>query len=184
KPGSVRVPIAHPEKLIEEVGKVSGELSPKGQNRTPLFTDKGRFSIRCASCAYSSCTGGVNGCLQPYYNNVPLKNTGTGSLSGGLYCAAFAADYFLLKKGVTEEENFEMGKFIDQLGLNCWEIYEGTNWFLQNCQNDGKLSTLMGEKVALNPNGPAVYPKTDWNTGMPTDLAVKWIKGITYREGE
>jgi hypothetical protein len=90
----------------------------------------------------------------------------------------------LLKKGVTEEENFEMGKFIDQLGLNCWEIYEGTNWFIQNCQNDGKLSTLMGEKVVLNPNGPAVYPKTDWNTGMPTDLAVKWIKGITYREGE
>ncbi len=184
KPGSVRVPIASPEKLIAEVRKVSGELSPKGQNRQPLFTDRGSFSIRCASCAYSGCTGAVNGCLQPYFNNVPKKNTGTGSLSGGLYCAAFAADYFLLKKGITEAENFEMGKFIDTLGLNCWEIFEGTNWFIQTCQNDGRLDSLMGEKVTLNPNGPAVYPKTDWNTGMPTDLAVKWIRGIAYRQGE
>jgi aldehyde:ferredoxin oxidoreductase len=184
KPGSVRVPIAHPEKLIEEVKKVSGELSPKGQNRTTLFTDRGRYSIRCASCAYSGCTGGVNMCLQPFYNDVPLKHTGTGNLSGGLFCAGSAADYFLLKKGATPEENFEMGKIIDQLGLNCWEIFEGTNWFIQNCQNDGKLPTLMGETVVLNKKGPAVYPKTDWNSEMPADLAVKWIKGITFREGE
>ena len=184
KPGSVKVPIAHPEKLIEEVKKVSGELSPKGQNRTPLFTDRGRYSIRCASCAYSGCTGSVNMCLQPFYNGVPLKHTGTGNLSGGLFCAGGAADYFLLKKGATPEENFEMGKIIDQLGLNCWEIFEGTNWFIQNCQNDGKVPTLMGEKVVLNKNGPAVYPKTDWNSEMPAALAVKWIKGISFREGE
>jgi aldehyde:ferredoxin oxidoreductase len=184
KPGSVRVPIAHPEKLIEEVGKVSGELSPKGQNRTPLFTDKGRFSIRCASCAYSGCTGSVNGCLPPFYNNVTLKHTGYGSMSGGMYCAGGAADYFLLKKGTTPEENFEIGKLLDQLGLNVWEAFEGMNWFFQNCQNDGKLPIIMGEAVELNKKGPAVYPKTDWNSEMPIDLVVKWLRGVALREGE
>ncbi len=184
KPGSVRVPIAHPDKLLEEVKKVSAEISPKGQDRTPLFTDKGRYTIRRVSCAYSGCTGGALGCLPRYFNGVPLKYTGYGSMSGSIYCAGAAASHFLLRNGYSEEVNFEICKLTDQLGLNAWEAYVGMDWFFQNCQNAGKLSKIMGEAVELNKNGPAVYPKTGSSAGFTAELAVKWLRGVAFREGE
>lgn len=184
QPGSVRVPVANPAKLLKEVKRISGELSPKGQNRSPLTTDEGRYTTRRASCAYSGCTGGVNGCLPEYFDRVPLKYTGYGSMSGSIYCAGGAANYFLLKEGYSKEVNFEVSKLLDQLGLNSWEAFVGLNWFMQNSYNDGKLSKLMGEKLELDANGPAVYPKTGVSSGFNAELAVKLLRGVAFREGE
>ncbi len=184
KPGSVRIPVAHPDKLLEEVKKISGELSPAGQNRNPLSQDMGRYSTRRASCAYAGCTGGVNGCLPAYYSGVPMKYTGYGSMSGSIYCAGGAANYFMLKDGYSPEVNFEISKLLDQLGLNSWEAFVGMNWFIQNCFNAGKLTRLMGETLELSRNGPAVYPKTGVTAGFSAELAVKLLRGVAYREGE
>jgi len=178
KPGTHKIPIADPDKLLEEVVKVSAEMSPTGQNSVPLVGDADRFTTRRQSCAWSGCTGGVAGCLPTVSNNVPLKYIGDGSISGIKYCVGGCAPWLTDNDWGNAERNFELNKLCDMLGVNCWEAFAGMNWFLQNCYNAGKLTTLMGESANLNPDGPNVYPKTAPHAGMSNELAVKWIRGV------
>jgi len=51
------------------------------------------------------------------------------------------------------ERNLEIAKLCDMLGFEPLEAFAGVNWFMMNCQNSGKLPTILGEKVELNRNG-------------------------------
>jgi aldehyde:ferredoxin oxidoreductase len=184
KPGSKKVLIANPKKLIEEVKKISYELSPTGQNRVPLFQDFKRYRKRLSSCGFAACTGGIAGCLPPYTDKSPMHYTGDGSISGDKYCVGNCAPWLLNGDWGAEELNFEIAKLCDQLGLNHWEAFAGMNWFIQNCYNAGKLTTLLGETIELNKNGPAVYPKTEYHAGFSPELAVKFLRAVAYRQGE
>jgi aldehyde:ferredoxin oxidoreductase len=195
KPGSVKVKVANPQKLLEEVKKVSAEICPAGQHKRPIGGDdlpfsttkeKGRYGVRHQSCAYSGCTGGANSTwdLPRYYSKVPLKYTGTGTVSGVMYCVGNCAPWLLNDDWGNTEVNVEFNKLCDQLGLNVWEMFAGMGWFWQHCQNEGKLPEIMGEKIELNKNGPAVYPKKDRWVGVQPEFAVKFIRAVAYREGE
>jgi aldehyde:ferredoxin oxidoreductase len=195
KPGSRKVKIANPEKLIKEVVKVSAEISPAGQTKIPVVghdipfsatKGKGRYGVRHQSCAYSACTGGGNVTwdLPRYFSKVPMKYTGDGSISGVMYCVGNCSPWLLNNDWGNTELGVEMNKLCDQLGLNVWEMFAGMAWFWQNCQNDGKLPRILGEKIELNRNGPGVYPKTDQHADVPPEFAVKFIRAVAYREGE
>jgi aldehyde:ferredoxin oxidoreductase len=184
KPGTVRVPVAHPEKLIAEVVKVTKELSPLEQAKGKLTGEQGSYTTRRQSCAWSSCTGGVAGCLPTYYNKIPQKVTGFDTVSGVIYCVGGGGRNMTSGNPENRDPNREIAKLCDALGLNHWEAFAGMNWFMQNCQNAGKLPRILGEEVKLKHDGPAVYPKTGSEAGMTLEFAVKFLKAVAFREGE
>ncbi len=195
KPGSYKVKIAKPDELIKEVVKVSAEICPAGQHKLPMVDDdypysatkgKGRYGVRHQSCAYAACTGGGKDDhdLPRYFSKVPTKYTGDGTVSGVMYCVGQCSPWLLDNDWGNVERSVEFNKLCDQLGLNVWEIFAGMGWFWQNCQNAGKLPRLMGEKMELNKNGPAIYPKTDRHVGLSSKLGVKFLRAVANREGE
>jgi aldehyde:ferredoxin oxidoreductase len=183
KPGTCKVPVARPEKLIEEVVKISREIAIAGQNRLPLSKDIGRFIKRQESCAWCACTS-ERSTLPICHSLVPRTHTGSGSISGVTHCVGSDSQILLSGASISEEVRSELGILVNVLGLNAWEAFAGMGWFFQNCQNAGLLSEIMGEKVELNRKGPAVYPKQDIHVGMPPELAVKWLRGTAYRKDE
>ena len=168
KPGTHKIPIAKPEKLIEEVVRVSAELSPAGQNRVPLFRDFDRYKTKLQACDYSACTGGPTlcqptpqGCTsQPtYFNKIPVKFTGEGSISGAFYCASACAPMLCDADWGNTEKNFEIAYLMNELGLNHFEAFIALPPFFMNCYNAGKLTKLLGEEVKFSTDGPRVGDK-------------------------
>jgi aldehyde:ferredoxin oxidoreductase len=195
KPGSQPVKVANPEKLLKEVVKVSAELCPSGQHKLPVADHdypfsttggKGRYGVRHQSCAYAACTGGANAGwdLPRYFTKVPKKYTGDGSVSGVMYCVGACSPWLFDNDWGNTERGVEFNKLCDELGLNVWEIFAGMNWFMMNCQNAGKLQEILGEKIELNENGPAVYPKTEQHANLPPEFAARFLRAVAYREGE
>jgi aldehyde:ferredoxin oxidoreductase len=195
KPGTAKVKVARPEQLVKEVVKVSKEICPAGQHKLPVVDNDypyaetkgmGRYGVRNQSCAYSACSGGAKDDhdLPRYFSKVPRKYTGTGSVSGVMYCVGQCSPWLLDNDWGKVERSVEFNKLCDELGLNVWEMFAGMGWFWQNCQQAGQLDRILGEKVELNRKGPAIYPKKDRSTGAPPEFAAKFIKAVAYREGE
>lgn len=186
KPGTVKVKVAHPETLLAEAIKIQKEICPGGQHERPVSEDTDRYGVRHQSCAYSGCTAGAQPAydLPRYYSKVPRKYTGDGTVSGVAYCVGTVSAWLLDNDFGKVERMVEFNKLCDELGVNVWEMFAGMAWFWQNCQQAGKLDKILGEKVELNRNGPAVYPKTDRSAGAPPEFAVKFIRAVAYREGE
>ena len=193
--GNQKIGIAKPDVLIEEVKKITAEFAngnPKGTGMTrPLSQPDptARYTVRkhsgCTSCGECMSTTDA---FPDYYEGVQQRWTGTGMISGDMHCIGRNAPWLLDNDQNDKEEAFEFNKLAEYLGINHWELFAGMNWFIQNCYNDGKLTELMGEKLSLNKNGPAVFPKTtgysQCYTGFPQELAVKFIKAIAYRKGD
>ena len=102
-------------------------------------------------------------------------------------CTVWPAGSALMKgDSDVEAGGFEIAKLCDWLGLNHWEMFEGMNWFIQNCCNAVRLLPLMGQKLSLNKNGPAVYPKAESEAylGFTPEQAVQFIQAIAYRNGD
>jgi aldehyde:ferredoxin oxidoreductase len=193
KPGTQKVPIANPEKLLEEVVRVSGELSPAGQNRVPLVRDLGRYKAKLQSCNYSACTGGPFLCLpspegctaQPtYFNKLPMTHTGNSSVSGAFYCASACGPMLMDADWGNTEKNFEVAYLMNELGLNHFEAFIALPPFFMNSYKAGKLKTLLGEEVQFSTDGPRVGDDQNFHAGMPPDFAVKFLRAVAYREGE
>jgi len=186
KPGRTKVRVADPAQLIEDMVRISYEISPAGQHELPIVEDKDRFGVRHASCAFSCCTAGAQPLydLPRYYSKVPRKYTGVGSVSGTCYCVGTVSAWLLDNDFSQVERMVEFNKLCDELGLNVWEMFAGMGWFMQNAYHAGRLTKLLGEPIKLNPKGPAVYPKTDRSVGMTPEFAVKFIRAVAYREGE
>ncbi|MCD6089851.1 hypothetical protein J7K07_09085 [Candidatus Bathyarchaeota archaeon] len=193
--GSCKVRVARPDVLIKEVKRIAAEI-PTGNTSGSGLPDKlvqpdprGRYIMRmhsgCIACGECSMP------FQHYYEGVQQRWTGTGIVSGDVHCVGYCAPWLLDNNWEDAEKIAEFNKFAEWLGINHWEIFAGMNWFIQNCFNDGKLTKLMGEKLNLNKEGPAVYPKVTsedpykqaW-AGFPEELAVKFLKAIAYREGD
>jgi len=193
KPGTCKIPIADPKKLIAEVEKVSGELSPAGQNRVPLTRDVGRYKAKLQSCDYAACTGGPFLCLpspegctaQPtYFNKIPMKYSGSSNISGAFYCASACGPMLMDADWGNTEKNFEIAYLMNELGLNHFEAFIALPPFFMNCYNAGKLTKLLGEEVKFSTDGPRVGDKQNFHAMMPPELAVKFMKAVAYREGE
>ena len=56
KPGTAKIPVANPDKLIEVTTRIAKEMSPAGQNKVALIRDYGTYTSRRQSCAWSGCT--------------------------------------------------------------------------------------------------------------------------------
>ncbi len=187
KPGNHKIEVARPDKLIEEVVKLTSEMAPAGQNQVPLVADRGRYTDHLTTC--SMC--GVNGtCMCPvdYYSNVPRRYTGSGTVSGIAQCLFHSVDRITDGKdprshtGPEFERNFEFAVLQNELGLDQFEV-SAMALFWNNCYNAGKLTSLLGEKVELNKNaGP--WPKKETHCGLSPQFAAKFLNSVAYREGE
>jgi len=186
--GRCAIQVARPDVLLYETRKIADEL-PQGSTAgiglpRKLLTQYPRYCVRkqsgCTSCG--ECTMP----FQDYYENVPMHYIGTGMLSGVYHCVAAAAPALLKGNTDIEAGGFEIAKLCDWLGLNEWEMFEGMNWFIQNCYNAGGLQTLMGQDLSLNQNGPAVYPKEEAEAylGFTPEQAVQFIQAMAYRKGD
>ena len=172
KPGTVKVPIANPDKMIEVVNRLNQEMSPTGANRVPLFADQGSYSSRRQSCAWGACSGGIAGCLPTYWNKVP-EVYGSGAVSGVRYCASgFPAQ---IVRSSSFEEQFEIKRLEEQLGLNHWESQLAIGFFLQNCYDAGILTKLMGETVPVDADG---------KINFEPEFVHRWYRAVARREGE
>ncbi|MGQ9781242.1 MAG: aldehyde ferredoxin oxidoreductase N-terminal domain-containing protein [Nitrososphaeria archaeon] len=182
--GSQRVKVAKPEVLMEEVKKITSELprgSPKGIGVVRPLSDsdrRGHYITRkhsgCTACG--ECMTNTDA-FPDYYEGVQQRWTGTGIISGDMHCVGRCAPLLLDNDWEDKEEAFEFNKLADMLGINHWEIFAGMNWFIQNCYNDGKLTELMGERLNLNKNGPAVFPREAPTQGLLSHLLPSSSRG-------
>ena len=171
KPGNFKIPIANPEKMIEVVNRLNREMSPSGQAKVALLADRGKYTTRRQSCAWTACTGGVSGCLPTMYNRVPLTN-GIGTISGVSYCASGAPTNIMAK--VPNEAVLELQRLEGQFGLNHWEIQLGMNFWMLNEYRRGRLTKILDEKI----------PGDGENMQLTPDFVKKFYRAVSFREGE
>lgn len=172
KPGSAKIPIANPGKMIEVVNRLNQEMSPSGQNRVALIRDRGTYTTRRQSCPWSCCTGGVSGCLPTMYNRVPQTITGMGTVSGVEYCAPGAPDAIMEK--APSQVISELRRLEGQLGLNHWESQLGMDFWIANEYRRGRLTKIMGEPIPGDGNSPS----------LTAEFVAKWYTALAHREGE
>jgi hypothetical protein len=141
----------------------------------------GNYTTRQQSCAWSGCTGR---CLPTYYSKIPQKVTGFDTVSGVIHCIGGSGRKLAGGPNDSRDTARELAILCNSLGLNQWEAFGGMNWFFMACSNAGKLPRILGQELKLNPDGPAVYPKTVQETGLPAEWGVKFLKAVALREGD
>ncbi len=177
-PGYEKIPVAKPEELFKEIVKVS-KIHGAFVDRN-LFSDQGTHTRRTRASAWGSCSS----CLDTVACNMKQTYTGTGTFHGSGHCVGTTSDW-AMAEGTTYEQRMEMTKLMDRAGLNIWELCIGMNWFIQNAYHDGRLDSLMEQEVELyDKDDPDKSPKAIQTVGIPPELFVKFLEGITYRRGE
>jgi len=171
KPGNTRIPVANPEKMIEVINRLNKEMSPTGQDKVALIRDRGSYTTRRQSCPWSSCTGGIAGCLPTMYNRVPLEN-GIGTVSGVEYCCPGVPTNIM--ESMPSEVRSELRRLEGQLGLNHWETQLGMNFWMLNEYRRGRLNRILGEAV----------PGDGTNMKLTPDFVKKFDLAVAFRQGE
>ncbi|MDD4322797.1 MAG: aldehyde ferredoxin oxidoreductase N-terminal domain-containing protein [Dehalococcoidales bacterium] len=173
KPGTAKIPVANPDKLIEVTNRIAKEMSPAGQNKVALIRDRGTYTSRRQSCAWSGCTGGISGCLPTIHTKVPNGLSGYGTTSKVEYCASGLPSN-LMNLGWGDTRGSTLKYMSGQLGLNNWEQQLGMNFWMLNEYQRGRLKKILGEDI----------PGDGENMVLSPEFVAKWFNAISYREGE